>query len=88
MKQKRNRRTSRPRRVLRLPDLEHARTAVLNSRSSSESQRGYRHAIDEFVDWYCSAPRLVVNRTLFPFFATGPYSSRYVELTVPKTLDT
>lgn len=42
MKQKRNRRTSRPWRVLRLFDLEHARTAVLNSLSSSESQREYR----------------------------------------------
>jgi hypothetical protein len=62
MKQKRNRRTSRSRRVLRLPDLEHARAAVLNSLSSSESQRGYRHAIDEFVDWYCSEPRLAFNR--------------------------
>ena len=62
MKQKRNRRTSRPRRVLRLLDLEHARTAVLNSLSSPESQRGYRHAMDEFVDWYCSEPRLAFNR--------------------------
>ena len=62
MKQKRNRRTSRPKRALRLPDLEHARTAVLNSLSSPESQRGYRHAIDEFVDWYYSEPRLAFNR--------------------------
>ena len=62
MKPKRNRRTSRPKRVLRLPDLEHARTAVLNSLTSPESQRGYRHAIDEFVDWYCSEPRLAFNR--------------------------
>lgn len=64
MNQKRNRhrRTSRPKRVLRLLDLEHARTAVLNSLSSPESQRGYRHAIDEFVDWYCSEPRLAFNR--------------------------
>ena len=62
MKQKRNRRTGRPKRVLGIPDLEHARTAVLNSLSSPESQRGYRHAIDEFVDWYCSEPRLAFNR--------------------------
>ncbi len=41
MKQKRNRHNNRPRRVLRLHDLEHARTAVLNSLSNSESQRGY-----------------------------------------------
>ena len=35
--------------VLRLPDLEHAKTAVLNSLSSPDAQRGYRHAIDEFL---------------------------------------
>jgi len=40
--------------VLRLPDLEHAKAAVLNSLTSLDAQRGYRHAIDEFVDWYCS----------------------------------
>ena len=26
------------------------------------AQRGYRHAIDEFVDWYCWEPRLAFNR--------------------------
>ncbi len=50
--------------VLRLPDLEHAKTAVLNSLTSPDAQRGYRHAIDEFVDWYCSEPRLAFNRTV------------------------
>ncbi len=40
--------------VLRLPDLEHAKAAVLNSPTSADAKRGYRHAIDEFVDWYCS----------------------------------
>src|SRR6185503_11908014 len=48
--------------VLRLPDLEHAKAAVLNSLTSQDAQRGYRHAIDEFVDWYCSEPRLAFNR--------------------------
>src|SRR5256886_10315713 len=48
--------------VLRLPDLEHAKAAVLNSLTSLDTQRGYRHAIDEFVDWYCSEPRLALNR--------------------------
>src|SRR5260370_38630948 len=48
--------------VLRLPDLEHAKAAVLNSLTSADAQRGYRHAIDEFVDWYCSEPRLALNR--------------------------
>jgi len=44
--------------VLRLPDLEIAKSAVLNSLSCPDAQRGYRHAIDEFVEWYCSEPRL------------------------------
>ena len=38
------------------------RRAVLNSLTSLDAQRGYRHAIDEFVDWYCSEPRLAFNR--------------------------
>jgi site-specific recombinase XerD len=64
MKPKPHRRTKRntTKSVLRLPDLEHAKTAVLNSLTSPDAQRGYRHAIDEFVDWYCLEPRLAFNR--------------------------
>ena len=50
--------------VLRLPDLEIAKSAVLNSLSCPDAQRGYRHAIDEFVDWYCSEPRLPFSKTV------------------------
>src|SRR5271170_3405744 len=50
--------------VLRLPDLEVAKFAVLSSLSCPDAQRGYRHAIDEFVDWYCSEPRLAFNKTV------------------------
>src|SRR5437773_1811398 len=56
------RRRNSTRSVLRLLDLEHSKTAVLNSLTSRDAQRGYRHAIDEFVDWYCSEPRLAFNR--------------------------
>ncbi len=56
------RRRSSTKSVLRLPDLEHAKSAVLNSLTSADAKRGYRHAIDEFVDWYCSEPRLAFNR--------------------------
>jgi hypothetical protein len=45
-----------PKTVLRLPDLDQAKSAVLNSLSSIDAQRGYRHAIEEFVEWYCSEP--------------------------------
>jgi len=27
-------------------------------------KRGFPHAIDEFVDWYCSEPRLAFNRIM------------------------
>src|SRR6202158_1787863 len=64
MKQKPSsrRRPNRTKSILRLPDLEHAKAAVLNSLNSTDAQRGYRHAINEFVDWYCSEPRLAFNR--------------------------
>jgi site-specific recombinase XerD len=47
---------------LRLPDLDQAKAGVLNSLRSPESQRGYRHAIDEFISWYCSEPRLSFSK--------------------------
>jgi hypothetical protein len=50
--------------VLQLPDLEVAKAAVLNSLSCRDAQRGYRHAIDEFVEWYCSEPRLSFSKTV------------------------
>jgi len=53
-----------PKTVLRLPDLDQAKSAVLNSLSSHDAQRGYRHAIDEFIEWYCSEPRLSFSRTV------------------------
>ena len=34
-----------PKTVLRLPDLDQAKSAVLNSLSSADAQRGYRHAM-------------------------------------------
>ncbi len=60
---KKKRRTA-PKTILRLPDLDQAKSAVLNSLMSTDAQRGYRHAIDEFVEWYCSEPRLSFNRTV------------------------
>jgi integrase len=53
-----------PKTVLRLPDLDQAKSAVLNSLSSRDAQRGYRHAMDEFIEWYCSEPRLSFNKTV------------------------
>ena len=51
--------------VLRLPDLEVAVSDVLNSLSCRHAQRGYRHAIDEFVKWYrFETPRLSISKTV------------------------
>src|SRR6185295_4973491 len=52
-----------PKTVLRLPDLDQAKSAVLNSLSSIDAQRGYWHAIEEFIEWYCSEPRLSFSKT-------------------------
>src|SRR5512138_2795731 len=59
-----SRKKKQPKRVLALPDLEHAKAAVLHSLTSASAQRTYDHAIREFVAWYCSEPRLAFNRTV------------------------
>ena len=73
-----------PKTVLRLPDLDQAKSAVLNSLSSRDAQRGYRHIIDEFIEWYSSAPRLSFSRTVAVRYhmhlksrklALGPYAT-------------
>lgn len=42
----------RPKTKLGIPDLEHSKAAVLRSLGYPDSQRGYQHAIDEFVARY------------------------------------
>src|SRR5215467_10312394 len=59
-----SRKIRRPKTKLGLPDLDQSKAAVVGSLRSPESQRGYRHSIDEFIDWYCSEPRLSFNRTV------------------------
>jgi hypothetical protein len=53
-----------PKSILKLPDLEQSKSAVLNSLTSQSSQRTYDHAIREFIEWYCSEPRLAFNKTV------------------------
>jgi site-specific recombinase XerD len=65
MRKKQKRRMNRrPKTRLGLPDLDQSKASVIGSLRSPESQRGYRHAIDEFMEWYCSEPRLSFNRTV------------------------
>ena len=63
MSKKRNKKRP-PKRTLALPDLEQSKAAVLNTLASKSGQRSYDRAITDFVDWYCSEPRLAFNRTV------------------------
>ncbi len=36
----------------------------MNSLSSPRSWRNYKFAMEQFIDWYCSEPRLALNRTV------------------------
>src|ERR1700747_3137981 len=56
--------SSRAKTKLGLPDLEQAKSAVLVSLRSPESQRSYRRSIQNFVCWYCSEPRLSFNKAV------------------------
>src|SRR3984957_17810772 len=60
---KANAKKNRPKTKLGIPDLEHSKASVLRSLGSPDSRRGYQHAIDDFVAWYCSEPRLAFNKT-------------------------
>jgi site-specific recombinase XerD len=52
-----------PKSILKLPDLEQFKSAVLNSLISISSQQTYDHAIREFIEWDCSEPRLAFDKT-------------------------
>jgi hypothetical protein len=50
--------------VLRLLDLDHAKSSISSSLSSPRSRRNYKFAMEQFIAWYCSEPRLALNRTV------------------------
>jgi integrase len=50
--------------TLMIPELEQSKAAVLNTLASVHSRRSYAFAIDRFVAWYCSEPRLTFNRAV------------------------
>src|SRR5579871_5597569 len=77
-----NKRKRAPKTVLKLPDLEQSKSAVLNSLTSPNSQRAYDHAIREFIDWYCSEPRLAFNRTVVTRYRIFLEQARYASSTI------
>ena len=48
-----------------IPELEHTERAVLNALASVHSRRAYKHAIDRFIAWYCSEPRLARLQSVY-----------------------
>lgn len=71
-----------PKTVLKLPDLEQSKSAVLNSLTSPSSQRSYDHAIRKFIDWYCSEPRLAFNRTVVTRYRISLEQRHYASSTI------
>ena len=77
-----NKRKRNPKTVLKLPDLEQSKSAVLDSLTSQSSQRSYDHAIREFIDWYCSEPRLAFNRTVVTRYRISLEQAHYASSTI------
>jgi integrase len=71
-----------PKTVLKLPDLEQSKSAVLNSLVSASSQRSYDHAIREFIEWYCSEPRLAFNKTVVTRYRIALEQKHYASSTI------
>lgn len=47
-----------------IPELQQSKSAVLNTLASQHSRRSYEYAIERFIAWYCSEPRLEFNRSV------------------------
>ena len=68
--------------VLKLPDLDYLKSAVLNSLRSLNSRRSQEHAIFDFIEWYCSVPRLAFNKTVVTRYRIALEQRRYAPLTI------
>jgi hypothetical protein len=75
---KKSRRTDRP----TLPELDQTKRSVLNSLASIQSRRSYQHAMDEFIDWYCSEPRLALNRGVALRYRMQSESQKFAPATI------
>src|ERR1700756_4944509 len=71
-----------PKSVLKLPDLEQSKSAVLNSLTSPSSQRSYDHAIREFIEWYCSEPGRAFNKTVVTRYRISLEQRQYAPSTI------
>jgi site-specific recombinase XerD len=81
-KKPKSKRKRAPKTVLKLPDLEQSKSTVLNSLTSPSCQRSYDHAIREFIDWYCSEPRLAFNKTVVTRYRIALEQRHYAPSTI------
>jgi site-specific recombinase XerD len=82
MAKSKNKRKRAPKAVLKLPDLEQSKSAVLNSLTSPSSKRSYDHSIREFIEWYCSEPRLAYNKTVVTRYRISLEQRHYAPSTI------
>ena len=75
-------RSNKPKTVLKLPDLDYSKSAVLNSLPSLNSRRSYEHAIRDFIEWYCSEPRLAFSKTVVTRYRIALEQRRYAPSTI------
>ncbi|MGA3033569.1 MAG: tyrosine-type recombinase/integrase [Terracidiphilus sp.] len=75
-------RAKKPRNILKLPDLDFSKSAVLNSLPSLNSPRSYDCAIRDFIEWYCSEPRLAFNRTVVTRYRIALEQRKYAPSTI------
>src|ERR1700754_3861872 len=75
-------RAKNPKSVLKLPDLDYSRSAVFSSLPSLNSRRAYDHAIRDFIDWYCSGPRLAFNRVVVTRYRISLEQRNYAPSTI------
>jgi site-specific recombinase XerD len=65
-----------------LPDLEQSKSAVLNNLTSVSSKRSYDHAIREFIERYCSEPRLAFNKVVVTRYRISLEQAHYASSTI------
>lgn len=73
-----------PRRIDRpaLPEFDQTKRSVLSSLVSVQSRRSCQHAMNEFIDWYCSGPRLALNRGVVLAYRTQLHSQHLAPATI------
>ena len=66
---------------------DHSKNSVLQSLGSAASKRTYGAAIEDFISWYCSEPRLAFGRTVVLRYRYELESRRLAPATINRSVD-